>query len=507
MKLKKFALFGLCCVLAASIAAAEPFEVNYEGGIIGNAGSGEFAPTYMAANRHGVLTQKSDLLLYAGLNHKMDTTRRFSYGTGVKLFGGYTATAPYKQFTGSELEIHKVHPANFWIQELYAEVKYRGVFLSAGLKERTPLLIDFDLSSGALTESGNSRPVPQVRAGFVNFQNIPFTNGWVQIEGAIAYGKFTDNAWMRDHYNYYYGHINQGALYTYKRCFLRSKPSMPFMVTVGMQSSGAFGGSSDWYYLGHKVKSESYSSSAKQFFKMFLPLNEGQSYYSGSFLGSWDIQLRYRFRNDWTVKGYLMKPFEDGSGIGFLNGFDGVWGLELDAPGFKYIQGAVVEYIDFTNQSGPSHHDPDDHAGSNLHHRAEGADNYYNNHEYNPYAYYGMSMGTPFLIAPIYNLNGTMEYLHNRARGFHIGVKGEIVDNLSYRALFGHQKSFGAAYMPIIKPLTNFSMMIEGKYRLNSVPGLDVKAQFAIDNGNLVGNNTGFCVSVSYNGNFNIGKK
>lgn len=32
--------------------------------------------------------------------------------------------------------------------------------------------------------------------------------------------------------------------------------------------------------------------------------------------------------NDSEIKAFFQKPFEDGSGIGWMNGFDGIWGLE-----------------------------------------------------------------------------------------------------------------------------------------------------------------------------------
>ena len=266
-----------------------------------------------------------------------------------------------------------------------------------------------------------------------------------------------------------------------------------------MQVGAMFGGSTSWYYKGEVRKSETFSRGLKQFFKMLIPIDGGQEYYSGSSLGSWDIFLRYNLKNGMTIRGYLQKPWEDGSGIGFLNGFDGLWGLELktNCPGI--LTGAVVEYLDFTNQSGPMHWDPDDNAGTGIGHRAEGADDYYNNHEYNPYAYYGMSIGTPFLKSPLYNLDGAMMYLHNRVRGFHVGVEGGF-GNIGYRLLGGYRKSWGAGYQPVVDPAGDTSMMLEASYKLPDVKGLAVKAQVAFDKGSLYGDNFGACVTVSYRG-------
>ena len=489
----------LWTTVAPEAYAAGDYDVDYMAGAMLNAGSGTFAPYYIASNRHGILTQSKDVLLRAAAWRKMDMSKRFSYGFGADFIGGYGNSTDYLRCTGGNLVSHAVHPSRLWIQQLYGELKYRGVFLTVGLKEHSSALLDFNLSSGDLVESGNARPIPEVRVGFLDFQNIPFTNGWLQIQGEISYGKLTDNNWMRDHYNYYRYHLNVGALYSYKRCYFRTNPSKPFSATFGMQVGAFFGGTTTWYGNGTALRSASYSRGIKQFFKMLLPTDGGQEYYAGSSLGSWDIFFRYNLRNGMTIRGYMQKPWEDGSGIGFLNGFDGLWGLELKTNRPGIVSGAVVEYLDFTNQSGAMHWDPDDHKGSNLHHRGEGADDYYNNHEYNSYAYYGMSIGTPFLTAPIYNRDGSMMFLHNRVRGFHLGVEGGI-GNVCYRLLGGYRKSWGSGDVPLIDPQTDTSMMLEATYRVPRINGLSLKAQLAFDKGELYGDNFGACVSVVYRG-------
>ena len=236
---------------------------------------------------------------------------------------------------------------------------------------------------------------------------------------------------------------------------------------------------------------------------MLLPTDGGQEYYSGSSLGSWDIFLRYNLGNGMTLKGYLQKPWEDGSGIGFLNGFDGLWGVELKTNRPGIVTGAVVEYLDFTNQSGAMHWDSDDNPGTGIVNRAEGADDYYNNHEYNPYANYGMSIGTPFLKSPLYNLDGCMTYLYNRVRGFHVGIEGEA-GNVSYRVLGGYRKSWGSGYVPVVDPAADTSVMVEASYRMPRVAGLSIKAQVACDKGKLYGDNFGASLTVAYRGVLNL---
>ena len=292
MQIPRTIVFGIA-IASACVGFnmnAGDHEVNWETGVTGAAGNNDFAPYYIASNRHGVITQSKSAIVRGHIWHDMDTASRFSYGYGADLIAGYGSNVDYLRYDGNDnvWAQNPQHPSRFWIQQLYGEVKYRGVFLTVGLKERGSALLNNELSSGDFVESGNARPIPEVRAGFTDFQNIPFTKGWVQIQGELSYGKFTDNAWMRNHFNYYSGHLNQGALYTYKRCYFRTKPSKPFSVTIGMQVGSMFGGNTDYYSAGKIYMSKELSKSFSKFFKMLIPKDEGKEYFSGSALGCWD---------------------------------------------------------------------------------------------------------------------------------------------------------------------------------------------------------------------------
>ncbi len=475
------------------------YTIDYSAEMIATAGGGDFAPYYLSANNHGIITQTDNALIRAGVSHGWDESKRFSYGFGLDIVGGYSSSTDYLRYNNGSLVTNTQHPANAWIQQLYGEIKYRSLFLTIGSKEHGSTIVDNRLSSGDLVESGNSRPIPEVRVGFIDFQDIPFTNGWVQIQGELSYGKFTDSQWLKNHFNYYEYHLNLGALYSYKRCYFRTKPSMPLSVTVGMEVGAQFGGTSTFYTEGVEQSADTYSRGWKQFYKMLFPRDGGVSYYAGSSLGAWCAAFRYRLRNGNTVRAYFEKPFEDGSGIGFLNGFDGLWGVEYRTNSKNIVSGVVAEYLDFTNQSGPMHYDPDDRPNTNLTHRAEGGDSYYDNSQYNSYAHYGLSIGTPFLVAPLYNTDGSLLYLHSRTRGFHIGVEGNIGNSVEYRVLGGYRRSYGSSFFPSLQPDDDTSFMAEAKWE-TPVKGLAVKGQFAIDRGSLLGDNTGGAITVTYRG-------
>lgn len=510
----KSRLLAIAALMAAGTASAE-YSVDYHGGLLGTFGGGNFAPYYMSANRYGTVTQSGNALLRIGVSRDIDRSKRFSYGFGADFIGGYGSSTDYLGYCAgmeeagmSPWDWNPEQPAAAWVQQLYGEVKYRSLFLSVGMKERGSALLDNSLSSGDMTHSANARPIPEVRAGFLDFTDIPWINGWVQLQGEISYGKMMDNKYNEKRYNYYNYHINTGALYTYKRLYFRTKPSMPFSVTVGMQSAGFFGGTTTTYKKGEATDVVHLSRGPKMFLKMLIPTDGGAEYYAGSSLGSWDIFFRYRLRNNATLRAYLQKPFENGSGIGFMNGFDGLWGLEYKAAAPGWVSGAVVEYIDLTNQSGPNHWDQEDFPGTTKRSESTGADDYYNNFEYNSFANYGMSLGTPFIPSPIYNTNGCLQFLNNRVRGFHVGIEGEAPGGQwAYRALGGYRKGWGTPFTPLLEPTSSTSVMVEGKYRPSSIKGLEVALQLAGDKGSMFGDHFGALLAVRYSGTFTFGKK
>ena len=496
-------LSAFLALLSLPLGAAAQYAVNYEGSITAGGGSGEFSPYYINALRHGRFSQQYTLQAEAKAWRPVDRSERFSYGFGIDLIGNATSSTDYERYdaVSDRWYYHSVRPSAVWLQQFYGEVKYRSVFLLAGMKEHESALLNQRLTSGDLIESGNTRPIPEVRAGFIDFQDIPFTNGWVQIQGEIGYGRLIDDGWRRDQYNYYNYHISRNEWYNYKRCYFRTKPSMPFSVTVGMQAAAFFGGVEDWYSKGVMTSQTHYSHDLNTFFKMLLPTEDGgEAFYTGNHLGSWDLRARYRLDNGTELSAYFSWPWEDGSGIGKQNGWDGLWGLEYRAPQPGIVSGAVAEYMDYTNQSGPIHFAPADFEGTTIPGHASGADDYYNNRAHNSYAYFGHSIGTPAIMAPIYNTGGYPGYVANVMRGFHIGIEGQITPTVDYVVKGGYRKAWGNGYYLLPEPIDLTAVMVEATWHPAQVKGLSVNGRLELDRGSMPCNAFGAMVTVKYDG-------
>lgn len=470
--------------------------------VIANASSGAFAPYLLSSLGHGKVTQKSSLLGDISVAKDMDGDARFSWGFGAEILAGMSTDNDYQIWNqpDSRWTGRSCGQSSLWLQQLYGEIKYRSLTVSAGLKERGPLLLNPELSSGDFVESGNSRPIPEVRAGFYDFTTIPLTRGWLQIMVQLGFGRTTDYGFMSERYNRYNYHINKGALYNYKCCMFRTNPEERLSVTLGMQSAAFFGGTTTYYRGGEYEKTEHFKSDAWSFVQIAIPIfgSGGEEFYTGSSLGSWDLYASYTLDNGSEVSGYFQWPFEDGSGIARRNGSDGIWGVEFRSNRKSIVSGVVAEYIDFRNQSGPIHYAPGDFTNPTLTTNTSGKDDYYNNAFYNSYAYYGMSIGTPFLLSPIYNLDGYPAFACNRTNGFHLGVKGYISQRVIYKILASHQHGLGTYDVPYPSPRDNTSWMAEVQYDVNSSFG--IRASMGMDRGQLRGDNTGALLVLTYRG-------
>lgn len=502
----KYLINRILPVAAAAVASIAPLaaqpRLDYDVSLSATASSGDFAPSLLSALTQGKNPMKNSLLLDASLIKPLDLGRRFSWSAGAELLTGYNHDADYSYYDGDAWTSRSWRPGAFRVQQLFGELKYRSVYLYVGMKNEFSRIVDSELSSGDLIHSANARAIPGVGAGFLDFQNIPFTRGWVQIEGRIMYGKMADNDFVERQFNHYNEHIALSTYYVYRRCYFRTNPSQPLSVTVGMQTAGFFGGRTYWYGGGKLLREQNRGFRFKDVCKMFFPITgNGDEFIEGSSLGSWDFKARYRIDGDNEVSAYFEWPWEDGSGIGRRNGWDGLWGLEYRRSGSHFVNRAVVEYIDFRNQSGPLHYATGDHPGTTIGSDVNGGDNYFNNNTYNSYANYGMSIGTPFLVAPVYNLDGYPAYIFNRARGFHAAVAGDFGDKVGYIVKLSYQKGYASGRLPFARARENFSFMAGADYDASSlVKGLGLSCKVGLDSGRLRGDSFGATIAISYSG-------
>ena len=503
----------LLCYLTvvAGDSIADP-NVQYSVGLIMNAGNSELAPYYIGSNTGGTVTQQYSALATARIWRQIERDKRFSWGAGIEAWGGYASSAGYERYRGDgQFEVHKQHPARLWLQQAYIEGKYRSIYAVAGQRQKQSPIVDGKLSSGDLVWSGNARPPVGLRAGFIDFQDIPFTKGWLQLNGEFGYFRLFDDKWLENHYNYYNHFISTDTWLHYKSLYFRTRPDQPVVFTIGAQSACQFAGTARYYQDGQVTRTVKMDADAKAFWRTFIAgsggNSAGDSFVEGNHLGTWDISLEYKFKDGKRVRAYTLWLWEDGSGIGKMNGLDGLWGLEYrNMEGHQLIDGAVIEYLDFTNQSGPIHWTTNDHEGTPITSHSSGADDYYNNYIYNGYQSRGMSIGSPFIRSPLYNQDGYMRYTDNVLRGFHAALTGWLASEWSYRLMGSYRKAWGTPLIPRAGSVDDFSMALDIDYHPTRFPSLNIHATVATDQGSLYGNNWGAKLGITYCGHLNFKK-
>lgn len=509
-----FLLLPLLLLIAQVAQAQEGITYRTEAGA--HASTGTFAPHYITANRYGTIANGSGAYLRAGAFIEMDSTKRFSYAAGIDLMGIYETASPTRRWDNGNFTTVYNRPQIFRIQQLYADIKYRAIFLSIGMREKAHenIFTNHRLSSGNLIISGNARPIPQIEAGFHRFVDIPFTKGWVQIKGNIAYGKYLGDKYLRDHFNYYSSYITTNVYYHYKSLYFRSNPKYPFIFTFGIEDAVQFGGLKENYERGKYINSEQSPMGIKAFLQAFVPSAGDESasigdqlFVYGNHLGCINMSAEYTFNDKSQLRAYTQWIYEDGSGLNKHNGFDGLWGIAYHTHRKTLLSDVVVEYIGLDNQSGAIPWQPNDWDDTPITTGTSGGDDYYNNFYFNGWQQAGHGIGSPMSPAIMYNTDGYLKFTNTRIRGGHVAVQGYFHNDWQYRVMASYRQAFGTPFFPAYNDRCQGSVLIECTYEPQSLDGWKFCGALAFDAGNIIGDNMGISISVVKSGNLISFKK
>ena len=483
----------IICLFSFSHAVAQETNVTYDVTAETAVGTGDFTAYQLSTNRHHILGTRANTAYLRG---------------AVNLKHAFTEDLSLSGCIDGMASVHADHKT--YLQQCYANLSYQTFFIEAGSREIEPVLRDAELSSGAFTKGNNAKPIPQIHFGTKDFWTVPFTNDWLQIHFDFGYGKFMDSGYREDLFlsNSSSSYV-KGAYYHQKHLYLRSNPEKRFFVTAGIEHVAQFCGTKYFSENGQLTVKEK-PTSLKAFWNVILPLGDSQYFEHGAMedwiygnhLGSMTVQIGWNIDANHQVQAYVDDPFEDGSGMRKSNGWDALYGVQYKnkATGRQYVRGAVVEFLQTTNQSGPLHWDPGDYpepARSQIKDKVVGNDNYYNHGFYSTYSHYGMAMGTALLTSPIYNKEDFSNFQNNRVKAWHVGVNGEITDRLSYLVKGSYREGWGTYYVPLTPKRHSFDAMLQGIY---STGAWQFSAAYAFDKGNIYGDCSTFNFKINYHG-------
>ena len=458
-------------------------------------------PFWLTSNRYGLSSfDRSNGLLRIAMAHQTenDSLSKWRIGYGVDLAVGYNQTS------------------TLTVQQLYADLQYKLVRLSLGAKQQPLAFKNAELSTGSQTLGINARPVPALRLELPEYWNISGKSDFVGIRGHISYGMMTDGGFQEDRLQGTNEHYIKKALLHTKAGYMRigNVRKFPLVLEGGLEMATEFGGTA--YYIqsdkvneGEPVKM---GNSLKDFFHATFSgggdITDGEGYSNsmGNMLGSWVARLSWNAPN-WSISTYYDHYFEDHSEMFLQYGwFDGMVGIEAHLPKNRFVDALTYEYIKTTYQSGPVYHDHTE----GLPDQISGTDHYYNHNIYQGWQHWGQAIGNPLFLSPLYSNNKSLFFPSTRFKANHIGISGNPTSNIHYRLLYTHQRSLGTYSDNFPHTCTANSMLVECCYSPTRIgranlSGWSAKLAFALDRGDLIGNNTGFQITLAKQGVF--GKK
>ena len=479
-------------------------NLTYRIETVGMTGVGSYAPFWHTSNRQGITSINKDnsYLRFSALgNVSFPDDLRVGYGMDIG--------------AGMGLQY------NCFIHQLFADLDYKWLSLSIGMKERWGELKNSRLSSGGLTWSGNSRPVPQIRLGLPEFVRLPILGNWFSVKAHIAYGRLTDDQWRRERseMSSAHGSYTDKILFNSKDLFLRfgNPDRIPFQITLGLEMYCLFGGTMHNRPLSGSEVYEKYDlpSGPAAYLTALVPVNEpgNQGKENGNNLGSWHLSLDY-LGEEWGIRAYYEHFFEDHSSMigveyksdldgtknlvyyGFRrNWLDGLYGLEISLPKRFPVSNVLVEVLNTRGQCGSIRKDqiyP-------IIEGVDGRDDMYNHDIYDSYSMSGYALGSPILVSPVYNNDCNQCFRSNRVLMCHVGIYGGLGARWNYRAFYTNTIHWGTYERPFNETQNVTSCLLEGSYLIpgNNSWRIGFSVGFDLNDGDLVGNNTGVMLSVS----------
>ena len=90
-----------------------------------------------------------------------------------------------------------------------------------------------------------------------------------------------------------------------------------------------------------------------------------------------------------------------------------------------------------------------------------------------------------------------MTYGNNRVKAWHVGINGELTDQLSYMIKGSYREGWGTYYVPLVPKRHSFDAMLQGIYQTGA---WQFAAAFAFDKGNIYGDCSTFNLKINYHG-------
>ncbi len=336
-------------------------------------------PFWFHTNTNYAVSELSNISINGNLNGSVDFST-FKINAGASIFGR----------DGVEHAVQR--------EDLYLQFENSWLFATIGSKKQEEVLDGLSATNQDFLWSGNARPLPGILLEANNPLKISKT---FALDWAIAHYELNDDRYV------------EGTHVHYKKLGLITTINENHKITAQVQHYAQWGGTSPEY---GKLK-----NGFKDYWNVFFARTQQEIGLDGEIqnrvgnhLGS--ISLEYEFNATYGDFSFYHDHYiEDGSGSGFKNFPDGLWGVYFKPKKQNLISAILYEYIDTSDQSGAT-------GGS-------GRDNYFSNSIYRSgWTYDENVIGVPFIV---YNKNlplttNETRFISTRAKTHHLGISGNV---------------------------------------------------------------------------------
>lgn len=376
--------------------------------VFGAAGTSENLPFWLTANQHGTVDPTS-----ANAGIRLSAHRPFTETD--ELDAAFGATLLGRASRHSTATVH----------ELYGQLQYWRLQLTAGRREQSIGRVDTSLSLGSVTRSRDAPPLPRISVSSDGYVPVPGTGKALAVKGYLAHGWLESDRFVQDallHEKYLYGRL--------------LPPSSPVNVYAGLSHHAQWGGTSP--QRGPQASS----------FQEWIDVTFGSDV-----LTDYRPEAESRRSNanhlamyDFSVSGdlggihglaYRQFYHEDIASFNFRNVWDGLWGVSLRRNDPNGLVDAILwEHLRMTRHN----------ARWDLG-QSRGADSYYNHYVYQSgWTYQGRTLGIPLLTAASTTpgVDDALGIANNIVVAHHVGVEGHLGAGLSYQLLGTFSRNYGA---------------------------------------------------------------
>ena len=472
---------GLSCFVSPAVFAQLPARSGWQAQLEtgGWVATGQAQPFWLRANQYGTVPLTTPAAtLRASLWRpytRPDTAnpgrrQRFDWSVGLQVIGNAAANSQVV------------------LPEAYGKVRWKSIELAAGRWRQLTGLGDSTLSSGFINGSGNALPIPKIQLATLGYAPLGFTKRFIAINAGYVHGWFT-------------GAYIQGSYLHQKYVYVRlGKPASRLKLHLGLNHEVQWGGQADYLKNSWLAVDGKLPSQLKYYPNVLLGLRPKNfqtnnytgfdgAYWFGNGLGSEDVGVELNTQQGtWLL--YHQHIYDDLSGLIWVNVPDGLSGISWHRhpqATAHWLNRVVVEFLSTMDQSGPTFVQPNS--------RYQGNDDYFNHDQYREgWSYLGRTIGTPFImpqgdVQPA--AKGNVFFPNNRVRMGYVGASGQAGAALDWTFRLSYSRNYGLFSNPYPVSYRQVSALASVQVRLPRLPGAQLTASLAVDQGQLLPNTFG----------------